>query len=232
MRSEDREVRIMHLLKEAPQAGGTAVVIDVFRAFTVEGFVLAGNAAKLIPVAEEEKARSFPDAVRIGERRGYRLPGFDYGNSPSAVQHVDFSGKTVVHTTSAGTQGIAACMPYAYEVLAAALTNARATAEYIVRSGAKTVSLLAMGLMGERDTEEDLLCARYIQALILGEDTGKILAEVPSLRYTEGRKFFDPLQQDRFPQADFGLCIDTDRFPFAMKVIRDVDEYRTVRIDL
>ena len=232
MQKKETEVRILHLLKEAENARGTAVVIDVFRAFTVEGFLLAGGAAKLIPVAEEEKARAYTDAVKVGERKGYRLEGFDYGNSPSAIQQADVRGKTVVHTTSAGTQGIEACMPYADEVLVAALTNAKATAEYIVQSGVKNVSLLATGLMGERDTEEDVLCAEYIRALILGEDTAEILKEVPTLRYTEGKKFFDPLQQDRFPQADFALCIDTDRFPFAMKVIREGDAYRTVRVDL
>ena len=232
MRKEEREVQILHLLKEAGKVKGTAVVIDVFRAFTVEGFLLAGDAAKVIPVAEEEKARAYTDAVKIGERKGYRLEGFDYGNSPSAVQHADLRGKTVVHTTSAGTQGIAACMPYADEVLVAALTNAKATAEYLKQSDARCVSLLSMGLMGERDTEEDLLCARYIRALLMEEDPEEILAEVPLLRYSEGKKFFDPMQQDRFPQADFALCIDTDRFGFAMKVVRVGDEYRTVRIDL
>lgn len=40
--------------------------------------------------------------ILVGERHGKILPGFDYGNSPSQIKNVDFSGKTVVHT-SAGT---------------------------------------------------------------------------------------------------------------------------------
>ena len=225
-------VRILHLLKGASDVRGCAVVIDVFRAFTVEGFLLAQNAAEVIPAADVEEARSFADAVRIGERYGYRLPGFDYGNSPSALAGVDFSGKRVVHTTSAGTQGIAACMDRADEVLAAALTNASATARYLQQRDPEEVSLLCMGLMGERDTEEDILCARYIKALLEGEDPSAVLRKVPLLRYSEGRKFFDPAQQDRFPEADFALCTDVDRFDFAMRVVRSGSGYTTVRVDV
>jgi 2-phosphosulfolactate phosphatase len=43
----------------------------------------------------------------MGERKGKKLPGFDYGNSPTEIQAIDFSGKTVIQTTSAGTQGFA-----------------------------------------------------------------------------------------------------------------------------
>lgn len=225
-------VRILHLLKGASEVKGSAVVIDVFRAFTVEGFLLAQNAAEVIPVADETEARSYPDAVLIGERRGYRLPGFEYGNSPSSIDGLDFSGKRVVHTTSAGTQGIAACMERADEVLAAALTNAAATAAYLRRNAPEEVSLLCMGLMGERDTEEDVLCARYIKALLEDEDPSQILKEVPLLKDGEGRKFFDPSQQDRFPEADFALCTDVDRFDFAMRVERRGSRCVTMRVDV
>jgi len=43
----------------------------------------------------------------MGERKGKKLPGFDYGNSPTEIQAIDFSGKTVIQTTSAGTRGFA-----------------------------------------------------------------------------------------------------------------------------
>ncbi len=231
MTGKRADVRILHLLKGADQVRGTAVVIDVFRAFTVEGFLLAGDAGKVIPVADAGEALEMQDVIRIGERHGKKLPGFDFGNSPSEIAAADFRGKTVVHTTSAGTQGIHACLPYADEVLAAALTNASATAEYLKRSGAEHVSLLCMGLMGESDSEEDTLCAEYIAALLNDEDPSDILARVPLLKETAGRKFFDPAQ-DWFPEADFALCTDTDRFGFAMKVVRDGDRLTTVRIDL
>lgn len=44
--------------------------------------------------------------VCIGEVRGRAPDGFDFGNSPFEISGVDFSGKTIIQRTSAGTQGI------------------------------------------------------------------------------------------------------------------------------
>ena len=70
------------------------------------------------------------DCILIGERHGKILPGFDYGNSPSQIENIDFSKKTILHTTSAGTQGISNAKN-AKEILTGSLVNARAIAQYI-----------------------------------------------------------------------------------------------------
>ena len=41
-----------------------------------------------------------------------------------------------------------------------------------------------------------------------------------ALRETDGAKFFDPARTE-FPQADFPLCVDCDRFPFVLRLERD-----------
>lgn len=82
------------------------------------------------------------------------------GNSPSQNRSINVNGKTVVHTTSAGTQGIANAI-HADEILGGSFVNARATAEYILNSGAYDVSLVCMGLEALAPTEEDTLCALY-----------------------------------------------------------------------
>ena len=66
--------------------------------------------------------------ILIGERNGIILPGFDYGNSPSQIENIDFSGKTVIHTTSCGTQGIAGAIN-AKEIITGSLVNAKAKKE-------------------------------------------------------------------------------------------------------
>ena len=68
----------------------------------------------------------------------------------------------------------------------------------------------------ERETEEDTLCAQYMRHLSLGEDVKDIQKQANALRYSEGKKFFDPLQQDVFPKEDFALCTDVDHFDFAI----------------
>ena len=156
-----------------------------------------------------------PEFVLAGERHGKILPGFDTGNSPSQLAGVDVMGKTVVHTTSAGTQGIANAL-YADEILGASLVNAKATADYIRRSGAERVSLVCMGLAGVEPTDEDTLCARYIKCLLENEPLD-LAGEIEGLKQTSGAKFFDPGQQDVFPKEDFALCVDADRFDFVLK---------------
>ena len=150
------------------------------------------------------------------------MPGFDTGNAPSELYKIDVKGKTAVHTTSAGTQGIANAI-YADELLGASLVNARATAEYIKSSGAETVSLVCMGWMAEYPTEEDTLCALYIKSLL--ENTSfDIKSGIESLKHTSGAKFFDPNQNDVFPQEDFFMCTDVDKFDFVLKLVKDGSE--------
>ena len=150
-------VRVLQLIEGAKEARGLTVVIDVFRAFSLEAYMLAGGAEKIYPIGDVELAYRLkeenPSYILAGERHGKILPGFDTGNAPSLLPLIDVRGKTVVHTTSAGTQGIANAR-YADEILGASLVNAKATAEYIRKSGAEEVSLVCMGLEALAPTEE------------------------------------------------------------------------------
>ena len=215
-------VRILQLIEGAKEARGLTVVIDVFRAFSLEAYMLAGGAEKIYPIGDVELAcrlkEENPSYILAGERHGKILPGFDTGNAPSLLSLIDARGKTVVHTTSAGTQGIANAR-YADEILGASLVNAKATAEYIRKSGAEEVSLVCMGLEALAPTEEDTLCAEYIKSLLTGEHID-LAKEIEKLRYTSGAKFFDPAQNDVFPMEDFAMCVDADRFYFDIKLIK------------
>lgn len=218
-------IRILQLLDGARSATGITVIIDVFRAFSVESYFFARGAEKIIPVGSSEVAyalkRQNPDMILAGERHGKILPGFDTGNSPSQLLNLDARGKTVVHTTSAGTQGIANAV-HATEILGACLLNAKATADYIRRSGAKDVSLVCMGLETISETEEDTLCARYIKSLLEGKPM-EMTEEIESLKYTSGAKFFDKSQNDVFPEMDFHMCVELDKFDFALRLRKGED---------
>jgi 2-phosphosulfolactate phosphatase len=41
-----------------------------------------------------------------------------------------------------------------------------------------------------------------------------------------GRHFFDPDLQDVFPEKDFRMCIDRDRFDFVIRIEKDADGFR------
>ncbi len=216
------EITISHLLEGARQARGLAVIIDVFRAFSLECHLFARGADRVLAVGSLGKAyelkNDVPDAVLVGERKGKPLPGFDCGNSPALIRGTEIEGRTVIHTTSAGTQGIDAASS-ADEVITGSLVNAAAVAEYIRRSDPSRVSLVCMGLRAKEIAPEDLMCAEYIRSLLLGEpwDENRYESRVDELRRTSGARFFDPSEQDSMPREDFYLCTQRDVFPFIIR---------------
>ncbi len=220
------DIRILHLVEGAKQARGLAVVIDVFRAFTVETYLMRNHAEKIIPVGDVNIAREYkskhPDAILCGERKGIIIEGFDYGNCPTDLEHLDLTGKTVVHTTSAGTQGIANAVN-ADEIISGSLVNASAVAAYIKKRNPETVSLVCMGLMANKQTEEDNLCAEYIKSLLLNTPLPDIYEQMERLKYSSGAKFFDPARQHIFPKRDFELCTNLNSVPFVLRVVKDPD---------
>lgn len=216
------EFRRLRFLEGARQATGTAVIIDVFRAFTTAAFVMANGAERIIPVAGIDEAfrlrELHPGWIIMGEQHGEPIPGFDYGNSPADVEHVDFTGRTVVQRTSSGTQGIILARD-ADEVLLGSFVVAEATANYLRLREPDTVSLVSMGWEGRNKAIEDELCADYIAARIGGEkpDFEEMRARIRA--DPQGMKFFDP-GQSHFKERDFHLAMSLNRFGFAMKVAR------------
>jgi 2-phosphosulfolactate phosphatase len=214
------EIQIADFVAGAREARGVAVIIDVFRASTLQCQAFGQGAARIVPVAEEATARQFkatnPEWLLVGERFGRKLTGFDYGNSPSDIAALDLTGRTLIQTTHAGTQGLAAANDAAV-VLSAALVNAGATVRRIRQLAPAKVTLVRMGAAATERSLEDDICADWLACLLRGEvyDTGSIrerLAAAPS-----AQKFFDPAFTDA-PREDFDICTDLDRFGFALQL--------------
>lgn len=218
------KIEILQLVEGAKKARGLTVIIDVFRAFTTESLIIGRHAAKLITVGDVQTALDYQKAhsgtILCGERGGAIIEGFDFGNSPSAVERVDFTNKTVVHTTSAGTQGIVNATG-ADEILGGCLLSAKAIACYIKKKNPDQVSLVCMGLAGERPTDEDTLCAEYIKSLLEDRPLENLDARIEALKLTDGAKFFDPAQQEVFPKEDFLIATKADICPFVLRLSRD-----------
>ena len=228
------KINILQLIDGAKQAKGLTVIIDVFRAFTVEAYLMNNNAKTIIPVADKKLAcrlkEENPEYILIGERGGAMLPGFDYGNSPFQIKERDFSGKTIVHTTSAGTQGFENAKN-STELLTGSLVNAKAIATYIKKQNPSEVSLVCMGLDAIYETEEDTFCAEYIKAMIMGESYG-IEQKIESLKYTAGAKFFDDKLKEIFPKEDFFLSTEVNIFNFVLKLKNVSDLSYIEKIDV
>lgn len=212
------KIQIVEGLEGASEAEGLAVVIDVFRAFSVACRAVDNGANEYYAVASEQSARRLAaehDAILMGERDAIPLPGFDFGNSPSVIENVDFSGRALVHTTSAGTRGLLAASG-AEEVITGAFVNAGAVAEYISHCRHDVVTLVALGTAGRERSMEDTMCAMYIKNAVENypnsfEALKKFMMTIPS-----AEKFFDP-EKDYAPERDFELCMELDRYDFVLK---------------
>lgn len=225
------KIKIVDFVEGARKAEGAVIVIDVFRAFSVACYAFAGGASKIIPVGAISEARrmkkEMPDCILIGERGGKMVDGFNFGNSPTEIQNVDFYGKTLVHTTHAGTQGLVNAI-HGDAVLTGAFVNASATARYVQSLSPEVVTLVRMGWEAKECSDEDDLCAAYLQSLLMNtpfniEEIRKTLRKSP---FSE--RFFDP-EKPWSPPTDFDLCLDVNRFDFAIQAVKGEDNYLFLR---
>ncbi|MCI3918749.1 2-phosphosulfolactate phosphatase [Paenibacillus sp. TRM 82003] len=229
------EIEILQLIEGAKRARGLAVIIDVFRAFSTACYVTERGAAKIIPVGEIETAyrlkREHPDYVLMGERGGVIQPGFDYGNSPTHAEGADFTGKTIVHTTSAGTQGIANA-GNADEIITGSFVNAGAIVRYIQATKPERVSLVCMGQGGKEPADEDTRCAEYLNNAL--EGTPNDFASIVRYLREESKtgSFLDltgATAHASAPPEDFDRCLALDRFDFVLRAEPDQDGLRALR---
>jgi len=214
------EITILQLLDGARKAQGLTVIIDVFRAFSTACYAFGGGVERIFPVGDLEKAfqlkQQNPEFILVGERNEQKPEGFDFGNSPSQLMGTDLKGKTMVHTTSSGTQGIANALG-ADEILTGSFVNARAIVEYIRKQNPAKVSLVCMGYSCQYPTDEDTLLAIYIKNELEGK-ANDFKAMVEQFRTGDGARFFSPEKQEWAPKADFDLCLSLNRFNFVLKV--------------
>ena len=195
-------IQILHLIEGAKQAKGVTVVIDVFRAFSVEAYLMEGGAETIYPVGSIDFAYQYkkdhPEILLVGERHGVMCEGFDLGNSPTQAVETDVRGKTILHTTSAGTQGIANATN-ADVVLTGSLVNAKAIARYIKALNPTDVSLVCMGLEAVEPSEEDTMCAEYIKDF---DSTEEIAGDLLGYVFDDGEMFAYGELLSRVTQAD------------------------------
>ena len=220
------EIRLGSLTRDARDAAGTVIVIDVFRAFTTAAIAFDQGAAAITLVAEAEDAldlyRSGGGDVLLGEVDGKRPPGFDYGNSPYEISGVDLTGKSLVQSTRAGTVGVAAAFaaPDTDTIYLGSLVVAAATVQAVRRDNPERVTILAMGDQGAVRSDEDEQCALYLRNLLEGREPDPAAVRQLILAGGATEKFFDPAQPQYHPQ-DVELALQISKYPFAMRVGRE-----------
>ena len=204
-------------IAELTDAPSVVVVVDVMRAFTVAAWVFALGAEKIVLAGSLDEALALkadhPDWVTLKD--GSPAPGFDTVNSPGLLKSIDLVGRTVVQKTTNGTAGVHAAKD-ASLLLCASFVVAEATAQLLQARGDDVVTFVVTGDDGQ--AEEDLACAGYIA----GRAAGVAMSVADFLRRAaKSRAAADLTDAVRrgLPGVhvdDVELCLEANRFPFAM----------------
>lgn len=152
--------------RAAAREEAVVVVVDAFRASTTVA-VLVKKLARVIPLASIEEAVAYPGAdYRIGERGSEKLPGFDFGNSPTEVEAANLtSGATVVLSTTNGSRIIEAARD-APAVLTGAFVNAQVIANALTTGEPGTrVAVIGCGWQGRRASEDESAAGAILHRL-------------------------------------------------------------------
>ncbi len=151
--------------------GAAVAVIDILRATTVHGTLLAGGADAIYPVAEWADADRLRDALPgsrlIGEVGSLPGPGAEFGNSPTEFASLDVTGWTAIHVTGNGTRALAAAA-HAPFVVSACLRNRSACAAALL--SAERAAPIAIVCSGDHhgataSLEDTVAAGAYVEAL-------------------------------------------------------------------
>jgi len=208
---------MIYSFQNANTAKGLAVIIDVFRAFSTACFVINNGAKLIIPVDDIGLAYNLkkenPDYILMGERHDIVPEGFDFGNSPAEIEKVDFCDKTVIHTTTAGTQGIARAVN-AKEIITGSFVNAQAVIDYIKSTKYQLVSLVCTDASTPKN--EDIMCAEYIKSHLKEKPLDFAEIKTHLINHPCASRFLNNTARAT-RKRDFDLCLTLDRFNFILK---------------
>lgn len=206
------------------------VVIDVIRAFTTACVAFLGGVSDIVLAGEIEEAWSlrghFPHYLLAGERKALRIEGFDLGNSPFEMDLSEVAGKGLIFTTTNGVRAtlhaIEAAQMGGAKVAVSGLMGAEATARWIAQLGEGAARPLRVGLLASHpDGDDDLACAQWIEAMLLGrEGMSRDDASQRVMQCRAARKFWDPEQPGYRPQ-DIEVCVEPRSVDFVILARRE-----------
>ena len=171
-------------------------MVDALRCSSTVIAALAAGVKSVRPVVSADECVG---EVTAGERGGKKIPGLDYDNSPLSLSSPALEGKSVVLTTTNGTECIKTSTTYGSPVLIGALINASAVAREALRLARELGRDISIVMAGRNNqlAPEDLVSASEIVARLNGAATLK--------------GYIRPLQADdcvrEFLESDSGRAI-------------------------
>lgn len=159
------------LIDPARLPESSAVVIDVLRASTTICAAFSAGATRVVPFGTIDDARRMATMLSEGdrpllggERGGVKIDGFQLGNSPLEYDAGTVGDRTVLFTTTNGTQALIA-VTAAPRIYIGAFANLTTIVERLAEE-TDDVNLVCAGTDGQV-TLEDVVCAGAIAATLL-----------------------------------------------------------------
>lgn len=159
------------------------IIIDVLRATSVIVTALNNGASKIrttnsIPEALEQKQRH-PNILLGGERGAVKIEGFDFGNSPFEYSKEQVSNKTIILSTTNGTESVVKATN-AKRIIAASFLNLSAIVDYILKLN-EDFNIMCSGTNGDFSLDDGLCAGLILHELgkktsISTTDFGNLLA--------------------------------------------------------
>lgn len=200
---------------------GVAVVIDVMRAYTVAAWALHAGAADIVLVdgIDEAVEVAAQTSGALLFKDGAHDERFDLHNSPRQLLDIDVLGRRIVQRTTAGTRAAVAASS-ADVLFCASFVCATSTASTLCALVPSEVTFVVSGGL---DADEDLACAEYIAAILRGESTDveSFLERARQSAAAVDLERSVALGYTGVTDQDVPMCLEIDRFDFAMRVQND-----------
>lgn len=141
------------------------VVIDIFRATSAICYGIGNGASAFIPVKTVEECLSYSNNnyLLAAERNGSIIEGFELGNSPLSYTKDKVYNKTIVITTTNGTQAIHAAHN-ASKIVIGSFLNLGILSQWLKKQP-ENVLLLCSGWKNQFNLEDTLFAGAVIEQI-------------------------------------------------------------------
>ena len=200
------------------------VIIDVLRATSVIVTALENGARKVktsisIDNAFEQKSKE-TTLLLGGERNAVKIKGFDFGNSPLEYTKEKIKNKTILLTTTNGTQSVNKSSG-AKTLIAASFLNLNSVLEYLVKIN-EDFHIICSGTQGKFSLD-DGLCAGLIlhelrkRSAVSSSDFGELLTlpfkeDSFSIQMLLSKAYHLNFLKSRGLSADIDYCLQINKF--------------------
>lgn len=146
--------------------GSIVVVVDTLRATSVICTMFKNGVEEVIPVKTIEEAKEYKEKgyLVVAERDGKKLDFADFGNSPDYFVPEVVDGKTLVYSTTNGTNAITLGKD-AHQVLVGSFLNLDAVVNHL-KAQQKNVFILCSGWKGKFNLEDTIFAGAVAEALL------------------------------------------------------------------